>query len=60
MKARSKENYRILNRDAIKYIAVFTLLLNHDALIWMRQECLVANIFENIGYFTAIRCVISW
>ena len=54
MKARSKENYRILNRDAIKYIAAFTMLLNHVALIWMRPESLVANIFENIGYFTAI------
>ena len=54
MKARSKENYRILNRDAIKYIAAFTMLLNHIALIWMRPESFVANIFENIGYFTAI------
>ena len=54
MKARSKENYRILNRDAIKYIAAFTMLLNHVALIWMRPESVVANIFENIGYFTAI------
>ena len=45
MKARSKENYRILNRDAIKYIAAFTMLLNHVALIWMRPES---------GYFTAI------
>ena len=43
-----------MSRDAIKYIAAFTMLLNHVALIWMRPESLVANIFENIGYFTAI------
>ena len=44
---------QILNRDAVKYIAMFTMLLNHIALIFLPAGSLLAEVFTDIGYFTA-------
>lgn len=43
-----------MNRDTIKYIAIFTMLLNHIANIFLEQGTLLWEIFVDIGYFTAI------
>ena len=43
-----------LNRDAIKYIAMFTMLLNHMANVFMPAGSLPWLLCVNIGYFTAI------
>lgn len=44
---------RILNRDVIKYIAMFTMLLNHISHMFMTTGSVEALVFEYIGYFTA-------
>ncbi len=44
---------RVLSRDAIKYIAMFTMLLNHISNVFMRQGTFWAEVFLDIGYFTA-------
>lgn len=43
-----------LNRDIIKYIAMFTMLLNHIANVFMDKTTFLAQAFIDIGYFTAI------
>lgn len=43
-----------LNRDAIKYIAMFTMLLNHVANIFLPFGSTLWLLFINLGYFTAI------
>ena len=43
-----------MNRDTIKYIAMFTMLLNHIANIFLEQGTFLWEIFVDIGYFTAI------
>lgn len=43
-----------LNRDAIKYMAMFTMLLNHIANVFMPAGSLRRLLCVNIGYFTAI------
>ncbi|MDO4438840.1 MAG: TraX family protein [Eubacteriales bacterium] len=43
-----------LSRNQIKYIAVFAMLLNHIAYVFMDEGSLLAKVFTNIGYFTAI------
>ena len=45
--------YRILNRDAIKYIAMFTMLLNHIAQIFMAPGAFWTLVLTDVGYFTA-------
>lgn len=45
---------RPLNRDAIKYIAMFTMLLNHIGNIFLPLGSVLWLIFINLGYFTAI------
>lgn len=45
---------KILNRDEIKYFAMFAMLLNHIANIFLEPGTLLAEIFFDIGYFTAI------
>ena len=47
-------DYRILNRDVIKYIAMFTMLLNHIGGIFLPFGSLLRTFFVDIGYFTAI------
>jgi len=42
-----------LNRDAIKYIAMFTMLLNHIAHVFPLPGTFLREIFIDLGYFTA-------
>ncbi|MCD8021566.1 MAG: conjugal transfer protein TraX [Lachnospiraceae bacterium] len=42
-----------LNRDVIKYIAMFTMFLNHIANIFMEPGTLLTEFLIDIGYFTA-------
>lgn len=44
---------RILNRDAIKYLAMFTMLLNHFAHMFLPPGNLLTEFFMDVGYFTA-------
>ena len=44
---------QILNRDVIKYIAMFTMLLNHIAQTMLTHGTPLYEVFEDIGYFTA-------
>lgn len=44
---------RILNRDVIKYIAMFTMLLNHIAHVFLTVGTSFRELLEDIGYFTA-------
>ncbi len=44
---------QILNRDVVKYIAMVTMLLNHIALIFLPVGSWLAELFTDIGYFTA-------
>ncbi len=46
-------DFRVLNRDVIKYIAMFTMLLNHIAHIFLVHGTVLYEVFEDIGYFTA-------
>ena len=43
----------VLSRDAIKYIAMFTMLLNHIAQIFMTPGAFWTEVFTDVGYFTA-------
>jgi len=47
-------NIKVLNRDEIKYFAMAVMLLNHIADIFMKPGTLLAEIFMDVGYFTAI------
>lgn len=49
-----RSNLRVLNRDVIKYIAMFTMLLNHIGNVLMKHGEPLTEIFCDIGYFTAI------
>lgn len=44
---------QILNRDVIKYIAMFTMLLNHISHMFLPAGSVTALVFEYVGYFTA-------
>lgn len=44
----------IWNRDLIKYIAVFAMLLNHISNVFMERGSLLSECLLDIGYFTAI------
>lgn len=45
--------YRVLNRDAIKYFAMFTMLLNHIAHVFLDPGTVLCAVFTGVGYFTA-------
>ena len=49
-----QNKYRVLNRDAIKYMAITAMLLNHIANVFLESGTLLSEIFLDIGYFTAI------
>ena len=49
----AEKRLQVLNRDAIKYIAMLTMLLNHIAHIFLERGTLLYEIFEDIGFFTA-------
>ena len=53
----ANQGVRLLNRDAIKYIAVFTMLLNHISAIFLQPGSLLGESFRVIGYFTAVTMV---
>lgn len=42
-----------LNRDVIKYIAMLTMLLNHISHVCLESGTFLAELFEDVGYFTA-------
>lgn len=44
---------KVMNRDVIKYIAMFTMLLNHIANVFLEPGTLLFTILVDIGYFTA-------
>lgn len=44
---------RILNRDVIKYIAMFTMVMNHIANIFLESGTAAYIVLTDIGYFTA-------
>ncbi len=46
------KNLRILNRDVIKYIATFTMVLNHIGVVFLRPGTLLRELMVDIGYFT--------
>lgn len=48
---------RLLSRDAIKYFAVFTMLLNHIANVFLERGTLLYELLVDIGYFTAITMI---
>lgn len=48
------QGLRVLNRDAIKYIAVAAMLANHIAHVFLVPGTLWYEILVDIGYFTAI------
>ncbi len=48
------ERKKPLNRDAIKYIAMFTMFLNHFSYIFLTQGTFWHDTLTNIGYFTAV------
>lgn len=54
MKSAIRKPYQCLNRDVIKYIAMFTMLLNHIATIFLKTGTPLCEVFLAIGYFTAI------
>ena len=43
-----------LTRDAIKYLAIFTMLLNHIANVLLPENTILWEVLVDIGYFTAI------
>lgn len=43
----------MLNRDAIKYIAMLTMLLNHIAQVFLTPGTVLYEVFEDVGIFTA-------
>ena len=51
------ECQRPLTRDVIKYIAMFTMLLNHIADIFLQTGTWLCEIFTAVGYFTAISMI---
>lgn len=49
-----EERVKVLNRDVIKYFAMFTMLLNHIANVFLAPGTALYDIFLNLGYFTAV------
>ena len=43
-----------MTRDSIKYIAIFTMLLNHIANVFLTPDTILYEVLVDIGYFTAI------
>lgn len=49
----AEKRLQVLNRDAIKYIAMLTMLLNHIAHVFLERGTPLYEILEDIGFFTA-------
>lgn len=50
----SENNYKVLNRDQIKYLAIVLMTFNHIAHILMTPDTVIYEVFEDMGYFTSI------
>ena len=53
----ASQNYKRtigINRDQIKYIAMFLMLLNHISIIFLEPGTFLSELFLDLGYFTAI------
>ena len=46
--------YKIINRDEIKYIAISAMFINHIALIFLQPATWLCEILVALGYFTVI------
>ena len=57
MEGSGEKQYRVLSRDMIKYIAMFTMLLNHVAVIFLTPGSIMYALLVSIGYFTAISMI---
>lgn len=53
----TEHSRKFLSRNAIKYMAMLTMLLNHIAAIFLKSGTLLHALFTTIGYFTAISMV---
>ena len=51
------EYQKPLTRDSIKYVAMFTMLLNHIANIFLQTGTWLCEVFIAVGYFTAISMI---
>lgn len=49
-----RTKWKVLDRGMIKYIAMFTMLLNHISTIFMESGNFLSELFLDVGYFTAI------
>ena len=54
LKSISGMNLKCINRDVIKYIAMFTMLLNHISHVLLPGGTVMKEVFEDVGYFTAV------
>ena len=50
---------RFLSRDAIKLIAMLTMLLNHIATVFLPSGTFLCELFTDVGYFRPSRCATS-
>lgn len=48
------ESCRVLNRDQIKMLAVIAMTFNHIAHVLLSPRSVIYEVFQDIGYFTAI------
>lgn len=53
MNSLKQKNLHVLNRDAIKYIATFTMVLNHIGIMFLEPGTLLRELLLDIGYFSA-------
>lgn len=44
---------RRLNRDEVKYIAVFAMMLNHISAVFLQKGTFLGELLLDVGYFTA-------
>lgn len=54
MRREYTEGMKILNREQIKYIAIVLMTFNHIAHVLLNSGSILYEIFEDLGYFTAI------
>lgn len=51
------QELRPLTRDAVKYMAVFAMLLNHIAVVFLEPGTWPFEILKAVGYFTAVTMI---
>lgn len=52
--AETKSRKKGLSRDAIKYLAILAMLLNHIAQMFLAEDTLVSLVLTDIGYLTIV------